>query len=210
MAGERLKEQRGPGSKSTAEGERLRMQRRRVGRLMAVLGLVMASVSLGLWAYSGRFLHLLYIPAGLIVLVLGYRFTQRNVPAGEDYNRVKQLRRMKLGYARLQEGTETLLGPGMVQRGDRLILRTLCRLAAWRLGRIERALPTGEAEAEARLKAHMLQAQVEAALQGHELGSWEPADEEGLAWQARCGNCGKVVYVSGRRLHSLLAERCPG
>lgn len=210
MAGERLKEQWGPGSKPAAEKERLRRKRRRIGRLMVIFGLVLAAVSLGLWLYSRNFLHLLYLPAGLIVALLGWRISRSNPAPVVHHDRIQQLRRMKLGYARLQDGVETLLAPDVARPADRLILRALRRLAVWRLSWIERALPPEEAEIEARLKANMLQAQVEAALQGHELGSWEPADAEGIGWQARCGLCGRAIYASGRRLYSRLAERCPG
>lgn len=210
MSGGHVKEQRGPGSKSTAERERLRLQRSRTGSLLVVLGVLIAGSTLVLWLYSSTLLYLLCVPAGVIISFLGYRITQSNRPAVVPHNQVRQLRRMKLGYARLQEGAETLLSRGTIDPTDMLLLRTVHRLAAWRLGRIERALPAAEVEIESQLKANMLQAQVEAALQGHDLGSWEPADDEGLGWQARCSPCGKSVYVNGRRLYSLMAERCPG
>jgi hypothetical protein len=64
--------------------------------------------------------------------------------------------------------------------------------------------------AEARLKENLLEAAVEAALQGHDLASWEQVDERGLEWQAVCKQCGRSVWVSSRTMYSLLEEQCPG
>jgi hypothetical protein len=67
-----------------------------------------------------------------------------------------------------------------------------------------------EESAQARLKENLLEAAVEAALQGHDLAPWEQVDERGLEWQAVCKQCGRSVWVSSRTLYSLLEERCPG
>jgi hypothetical protein len=67
-----------------------------------------------------------------------------------------------------------------------------------------------EESAQARLKENLLEAAVEAALQGHDLASWEQVDERGLEWQAVCKQCGRSVWVSSRTMYSLLEEQCPG
>ena len=64
----------------------------------------------------------------------------------------------------------------------------------------------------ARLKENVLAAQVEAALQGHDLGGFEQVQEEEykLGYEARCKKCGKSVYVNYKVIHSILAPKCPG
>ena len=58
----------------------------------------------------------------------------------------------------------------------------------------------------------ILESQVNAALAGHDLGPFEPVDNEaGRGWQARCRNCGKTVWVGAEGLmYSLLGESCEG
>ena len=66
-------------------------------------------------------------------------------------------------------------------------------------------------QAEARVKANMLEAMVEAALNGHDLGPFEPVDEPGmLKYQAVCHKCANSVYVSSVALYSILEDSCPG
>jgi hypothetical protein len=66
-------------------------------------------------------------------------------------------------------------------------------------------------QAETRLRKNVLQAQVEAALSGHDLGPFEPVDEPGvLKYQAFCKLCGRSVYASSVALYSLLEDECPG
>lgn len=63
---------------------------------------------------------------------------------------------------------------------------------------------------EAILKENMLEAQVIAALGGHELGSWEEAGEpDKLEYQAICKNCGQSVYVNSKVFYSILDPTCP-
>jgi hypothetical protein len=54
----------------------------------------------------------------------------------------------------------------------------------------------------------MLEAQVEALLQGHDLLPWEVADEMG-GYQAVCRGCGLSVYTSHKALYSILPDHCP-
>lgn len=58
------------------------------------------------------------------------------------------------------------------------------------------------------LKDAVLEAQVEAALQGHDLGPFEPVDE---GHQATCRRCGMTSWLglNGQR-KSLLEDSCPG
>ncbi|MCI0558958.1 MAG: hypothetical protein MN733_10715 [Nitrososphaera sp.] len=64
-------------------------------------------------------------------------------------------------------------------------------------------------QAESRLRENILEAQVVAFFQGHELGVFEPTDD-GRGYQAVCRQCGKSVYASDRTLYSILEEKCPG
>lgn len=63
--------------------------------------------------------------------------------------------------------------------------------------------------AETRLRANMLEAQIMAALGGHQLQPWEAIDENSLRYQAHCSLCNKVIFVSSQALYSLLADTCP-
>lgn len=66
-------------------------------------------------------------------------------------------------------------------------------------------------QAETRLRENILEALVEAAMQGHVLGPFEPLPEPGMPkYQAFCHSCGKSVYVSHKTLYSILEEDCPG
>ncbi len=67
-------------------------------------------------------------------------------------------------------------------------------------------------QAEDRLRHNMLEAMVEAALQGHALGEWEDVDGEDMMmrYQAVCDQCGKSVYASSQALYSILADDCLG
>lgn len=62
---------------------------------------------------------------------------------------------------------------------------------------------------EARLRENVLEAQVDAALQGHNLGPFELV-EYGRGYEAVCRKCGKSVYVSSTTLYSILEDSCPG
>ena len=54
-------------------------------------------------------------------------------------------------------------------------------------------------QAEIRLRENLLEAMVEATLQGHELSEWQSVDETGnLRYQAICVRCGGSVYVSSQ------------
>ena len=61
---------------------------------------------------------------------------------------------------------------------------------------------------EERIKANMLQAMVESALQGHDIAAWE-AGETPDNYFATCENCGRSIYVSPVTIRSLMAPRCP-
>ena len=61
--------------------------------------------------------------------------------------------------------------------------------------------------AEQKIRANMLEAMVEASLQGHNLGQWEPSGED--TYMAHCDKCGKAVYVNSVSIRSLMAAKCP-
>jgi hypothetical protein len=55
-------------------------------------------------------------------------------------------------------------------------------------------------------KAAILEALVNAALSGHDIGSFEPVER---GYQAVCRKCGKTVWVGNSGvMYSLLGERC--
>lgn len=205
---EELKELLGPGRKEREEKERL--QRWRIGNGLMVLGVLLAGASVTLALWAGSALHLLYLPAAATVWFLGHHLARRNVPAFVSRDARYRLRRSKLAYWQLYDGAHALLGLGGTYPTETWLMRLVRVLAERRLDQLQRALPAEEQEMESQLKANMLEAQVEAALQGHELGHWEPVDEEMSGWEARCGKCGGTVYVSGKTLYSVLGERCGG
>jgi hypothetical protein len=61
------------------------------------------------------------------------------------------------------------------------------------------------------VRAAVLEAQVNAALQGHDLGPFDDVDTRIGGWQAECRRCHMTVWVGESGLmYSLLAETCPG
>ena len=59
----------------------------------------------------------------------------------------------------------------------------------------------------------MLEAAIEAALGGHDLGEWLPVsvDSPAPGWEAYCKPCGASVWVGRQGLqYSLFADTCPG
>jgi hypothetical protein len=62
--------------------------------------------------------------------------------------------------------------------------------------------------AQKQLSDNMLEVQVAALVQGHDLQSWEETDDGG--YQAQCNHCGRSVYVSHKTLYSVLPETCLG
>jgi hypothetical protein len=58
-------------------------------------------------------------------------------------------------------------------------------------------------------KDAILEAQVTAVFQGHDIGPFEPVDTTIGGWQAACRQCGQGVWVGEEGLmYGLLAERC--
>lgn len=60
------------------------------------------------------------------------------------------------------------------------------------------------------VKEAMLEAVIEAALGGHDLGAWERVDDDGNEFQARCKLCGMTTWVGGSLRYSILEDTCPG
>ena len=93
---------------------------------------------------------------------------------------------------------------------ERWLLRLVNRIA-WRrleqIGNASASLP--DPDADDRLKANMLEIQVDASLAGHDLSGWE-ATEDGAGFQALCKRCESSVFVSDVTVYSLLEEFCPG
>ena len=65
----------------------------------------------------------------------------------------------------------------------------------------------GDKEDSVLLRENMMEAQVVAALGGHQLGSWETA-EEANGYQAVCLTCGGSVFVSDKSVYSILTDTC--
>jgi hypothetical protein len=64
--------------------------------------------------------------------------------------------------------------------------------------------------AEAILKDSILEAQVEAALQGHDLGSFKAVDTITGGYEACCKRCQMTTWIGNSGLrYSLLADSCP-
>lgn len=210
MPRERLREKRDPGGGTAAAWERQRRMRWRIGILVVVVGLAIGGAGLVLLLYAKSFLHVLYVLAGVTVGLLGLRLMRRNGQRLAPTAQPERFWRARAGYFQLFEGADARLRLGRTLWTEALLLRLVRALAGRRLTQLQRGLPPADQEAESQLKEKMLEAQVEAALQGHELASWHPADALGSGWQAVCTQCGAAVYASGRALHSTLAERCPG
>ena len=65
-------------------------------------------------------------------------------------------------------------------------------------------------EADAILKDSILEAQVEAPLQGHNLGSFKAVDTITGGYEAGCKFCGLTSWVGDNGLrYSLLEDKCP-
>ena len=66
-------------------------------------------------------------------------------------------------------------------------------------------------EATARLRENVLEAQVRAALAGHDIGPFDPVNSTAGGYQAECRKCFQTIWLRDDGLmYSLLAERCPG
>ena len=119
-----------------------------------------------------------------------------------------------LACEQILEGIAALLALPDLPAAKRDLLRQSAQLAQQR--RQEAAVrlsaagiaETGEPAAQRQLRANMLEAQVEALMQGHELQSWAETDDGG--YEARCTHCEKSVYVSHKTLYSVLPASCLG
>ena len=76
------------------------------------------------------------------------------------------------------------------------------------IGASEKFSELERSEFSEELERRMRDADVEAAVQGHELGEWELVSEEEMEYQATCKNCGGFVYVSPGNTFNLLLESC--
>ena len=118
-------------------------------------------------------------------------------------------------YQELVDRATTLLALPVSDPAERQLLEQIQALYRERrqalLAELQTAVRTGQLPpaAAGQLRQNMLEAQVEALLQGHDLLPWEAADEMG-GYQAVCRECGLSVYTSHKALYSILPERCPG
>lgn len=121
-----------------------------------------------------------------------------------------KLSQMQEAYRELFLGSQTLIELDSLYWTERWLLRMVNRIARRRLkqlGDASTSLP--DPDADARLKANMLEFQVEASLAGHDLSGWEQT-EDGTGYQAICRTCASSVYISDVTVYSLLNGTCPG
>jgi len=91
----------------------------------------------------------------------------------------------------------------------RLLLRLVRALSEQRLEQLDGVLPVERPLInEAQVKEALLDAAVEAALGGHELGEWTAVED---GWQATCLRCGRTTWVGETSVrYSLLDDSCGG
>ncbi len=117
----------------------------------------------------------------------------------------KRFSQQRQAYTLLLRGAERLLQLDVLIWTERWLLRLVRYLYHHRLEQL------GEIEAQFmdtdHLKENMLEAAVEAAIQGHELGEWQQVDETGQRWESRCTICGRTTFVSDTVRYSVLGAR---
>ena len=65
-------------------------------------------------------------------------------------------------------------------------------------------------EIDAKAKAAILEAQVRAALGGHDIGPFDPVASPAGGYHSECRKCGQTVWLRDDGLmYSLLEESCP-
>ena len=118
----------------------------------------------------------------------------------------KRFSQQRQAYTLLLRGAERLLQLDALFWTERWLLRLVRYLYRRRLEQL------GATEArfmdKGHLKENMLEAAVEAAVQGHELGEWQQVDEAGREWEARCAVCGRTTFVSDTVRYSVLGDDC--
>lgn len=118
----------------------------------------------------------------------------------------KRFSQQRQAYTLLLRGAERLLKLDVLFGTERWLLRLVRYLYRHRLEQL------GVIEAQFmdtdHLKKNMLEAAVEAAVQGHELGEWQQVDETGQRWESRCTVCGRTTFVSDTVRYSVLGDDC--
>lgn len=126
----------------------------------------------------------------------------------DQHSLEKRLIQQRQAYTMLRRGAERLLQLNALFWTERWLLRLVRYLYRHRLEQL------GTTEAQfmdiGHLKENMLEAAVEAAVQGHELGEWQQVDEAGREWEAKCRVCGRTTYVSHTVRYSVLGDHCDG
>lgn len=125
-------------------------------------------------------------------------------------NLESKFKRMQLAYRNLFLGSLELLELNSLFWTEKLLLRLVNSLSRKRLQALKDVLAEGgDNEDNVLLRENMMEAQVVAALGGHQLGSWETA-EEADGYQAVCLICGGSVFVSEKTIYSILTDSCTG
>ena len=121
-----------------------------------------------------------------------------------------KFKRMQLAYRNLFLGSLELLELDSLFWTEKLLLRLVNSLSRKRLHALHTVLiDIEDNEDNVLLRQNMMEAQVVAALGGHQLGSWETA-EAADGYQAVCTICGGSVFVSEKTIYSILTDTCTG
>ena len=120
-----------------------------------------------------------------------------------------KFKRMQIAYQNLFLDSLELLELNTLFWTEKALRRLVNVLARKRLVSLKGTLAdAGEAGDNALLRENMMEAQVMAALGGHQLGNWETAaDADG--YQADCTARGGSVFVSDKTVYSILTDTCP-
>lgn len=119
-----------------------------------------------------------------------------------------KFKRMQNAYQYLFLGSLELLELNALFWTEKALLRLVNVLARKRLTELKDVLTDSvDHDDNARLRENMMEAQVVAVLGGHQLGSWETA-EDADGYQAVCSACGGSVFVSDKTVYSILTDTC--
>lgn len=120
------------------------------------------------------------------------------------------LRGQQRAFRQLVSGSETLL-QGRSFWTERALLIVVHWLYSGRLAHLSAVVPEmspTESIPNPAVREAMVEAMVEAALGGHELGIWEPVEG---GYQATCRGCGMTSWMGNTGLrYSLLEDVCEG
>lgn len=111
-----------------------------------------------------------------------------------DSEHLQYLLRLK-AFGMLQQGAKLLIDGADELSAEQLsLLQQVKAMSDDELGKVEQTLPSNPIPSAA--DESMLQIQIEAALNGHQLGHFEPVmDRDTGGFQAKCSLCGETVWT---------------